>query len=142
MKRSMKRAGLVLLGGLLVTGCATTTPEAELPLAIIWQVEWLGERPLVDRSRLTLTLDPSGRAYGSGGCNRWFGQHELGTSELSIEPRGATRMACAPALMEQEQRYLNLLETVVRWDRGPNGELQLWPREGEPIKLWQAEEQE
>lgn len=125
-----------------LAGCVATTPVSDLPLETTYQVEWLGERPLVDRSRLTLTLDPSGRAYGTGGCNRWFGRYELAGSLLRIEPGGSTRMACAPALMEQEQRFFDLLSQLYRWDWGDQGELQLWPVEGEPVRLWPAEEQE
>ena len=102
-------------------------------------MEWIGERPLIDRSHLTITLGEDGRAYGSAGCNHWFASYRRDGDALRFEQPGATRKLCAPALMEQEQRFLEALGQVQRWDVSGIGQLRLWPAEGKPIRLWPEE---
>lgn len=131
----MKRLALPLaLVGATLAGCATegTTLETERT----YQVEWIGERPLIDRSHLTLTLGHDGRAYGNAGCNHWFASYTLEGERLSFGPVGSTRKACAPALMEQEQRFLDFLPNVQRWDFSATEQLRLWPAEGKALRLW------
>ena len=129
-----KLATVALTTTLLLTGC-TSTPAPTLPLGTPYQVEWIGERPLVDRSHLTVTLGADGRAYGHAGCNRWFSSYQAKGNQLSFSQAGATRMMCAPALMEQEQRFLQALGQVKRWEMGENGELRLWYAEGQALRL-------
>ena len=43
---------------------------------------------------------------------------------------------CMPELMEQEQRFLDLLSRVERWDVSNIDQLRLWPAEGAPIRFW------
>jgi heat shock protein HslJ len=56
-----------------------------------------------------------GELSGNAGCNRYFGSYTLGTdNRLSIPaPVGATMMACAPPVSEQERQYLSDLSAVV-----------------------------
>lgn len=115
-------------------GCAAEPLQLERERT--YRVEWIGERPLVDNSHLTLTLDAEGRAQGSGGCNRWFGPYQLQDRQLSFGPLGSTRKLCPPALMEQEARFLQALDQVQRWDFSPQNQLRLWPAEGQPLRLW------
>jgi heat shock protein HslJ len=58
----------------------------------------------------TITFGDDGRAFGTGGVNRWFGAFELAGDQLRIGPAGSTLMAGPPELMEQEQRFLRRLE--------------------------------
>lgn len=44
--------------------------------------------------------------------------------------------------MEQEQRFLNALKTIKSWDFSDIQQLQLWPENGQPIKLWAEEKQD
>lgn len=127
---------LTLLGATLL-GCASD--QAQLQTSRTYVVEWIGERPLIDRSHLTLTLDVDGRAYGSGGCNHWFGSYQLDGENLSFGPLGSTRKMCAEALMEQEQHYFEALSEVQRWDTSATQQLQLWPATGKPLRLWPEE---
>ncbi|MDH4610870.1 META domain-containing protein [Pseudomonas sp. BN102] len=134
----MTRNALLLaaLAAALV-GCATDKPHLETGKT--YQVEWIGERPLIDRSHLTITLGDDNRAYGNGGCNHWFASYSLEGDTLSFGAAGSTRKMCAPALMEQEQRFLDALGKVQRWDISPIDQLRLWPVEGKPIRLWPVE---
>lgn len=122
------------LATLSLLGCAAQPLQLEPEHT--YQVEWIGARPLIDNSHLTLTLDVDGRAYGSAGCNHWFGPYQLEGQRLTFGELGSTRKLCAPALMEQEQRFLKTLADTQRWDFSPLDQLRFWPAEGKPIRLW------
>ncbi|UZT80241.1 META domain-containing protein [Ectopseudomonas chengduensis] len=124
---------LALLTATLV-GCASDAPQLETERS--YQVEWIGERPLIDRSHLTVTFAADGRAHGHAGCNHWFAGYMLKDDAVRFETPGSTRKMCAPSLMEQEQRFLAALTEVQRWDFNDIGQLQLWPATGKPIRLW------
>ncbi|SDJ70550.1 META domain-containing protein [Pseudomonas indica] len=123
---------LGLIGASLL-GCAADPVKLEQERN--YRVEWIGDRPLLDRSYLTLTLGEDGRAFGNAGCNHWFGSYRLEGSAISFGAPGSTRKLCAPALMEQEQRFLDALGKIERWDVSPLDQLRLWPAEGKPIRL-------
>lgn len=130
---------LVLIASLaLLTSACQLLPDSKnaLKTGQHYRVEWSGERPLIDRSYLSLTLGQDGKAFGHAGCNRWFGDYLRVGNSLSIERIATTRKRCAPSLMEQENRYLAALPEVVRWDFSDTGQLQLWPASGAAIRLW------
>ncbi|SHM96695.1 heat shock protein HslJ [Pseudomonas asturiensis] len=126
-----------LIGSALLAGCATQTPTIQQDRSYV--MEWIGERPLIDNSRLTMTLGADGRAYGNAGCNHWFAPYSLRDGTISFGALGKTRKMCAPALMEQEQRFLKSMSTVQRWDISPIQQLRLWPAEGKPLRFWLEE---
>lgn len=121
---------------LTLLGACASTPSS-LQTERTYRVEWIGERPLIDRSYLTVTLGEEGRAYGNAGCNHWFGGYSLNDEQLSFSAPASTMKMCAPALMEQEQRFLKALQSVQRWDFSATGELRLWPASGKPIRLFE-----
>jgi heat shock protein HslJ len=133
----MKRTIALGLLGASLQGCANAPVQLETERT--YQVEWIGERPLIDRSHLSLTLGDDGRAYGNAGCNHWFASYTLAGEQLSFGAVGSTRKLCAPALMEQEARFLASLAEVQRWDLSPIEQLRLWPAVGKPIRLWPQE---
>lgn len=127
----------------LLLCCFTATLSAcsswsgpQLNSAQHYQVEWIGERPLIDRSMLSFSLIDAQRATGLAGCNRWTASYQLKGKQLSLQNIATTRKMCAPALMEQEQRYLAALAEIQRWEFGEHDQLLLWPAQGQPIKLW------
>ena len=126
---------LRLLGTILLfAGCASD--QIKLEPNSTYVIEWIGERPLIDNSYLTITLDADGRAFGTAGCNHWFASYTMQEQQISFGPSGSTRMMCAPALMEQEQYFLEALRKVQRWDLSTTDQLRLWPAEGKPIRMW------
>ncbi|CAM3194038.1 META domain-containing protein [Pseudomonas floridensis] len=132
-----QRLLLVLIGGALVTGCASDPQTIHHDQSYV--MEWIGERPLIDNSRLTMTLGADGRAYGNAGCNHWFAPYTLRDGTISFGALGRTRKLCAPALMEQEERFLKSMSSVQRWDISPIQQLRLWPAEGKPLRFWLEE---
>ncbi|WP_061239972.1 META domain-containing protein [Ectopseudomonas composti] len=130
----MYRALPLALLAATLAGCASDAPQLETERS--YRVEWIGERPLIDRSHLTVTFAADGRAHGHAGCNHWFAGYRLKGDTLGFDAPGSTRKMCAPALMEQERRFLAALGEVKRWDFNDIGQLQLWPASGKPIRLW------
>ena len=133
----MKRLALAALVGAGLMGCAAEPVQLQQNRSYI--LEWIGERPLMDYSHLTITLGEDGRAYGNGGCNHWFAPYTLEGDKLSFGKIGSTRKLCAPAVMEQEKRFLQALENVQRWDVSSIEQMRFWPAEGEPLRLWLEE---
>ncbi|WP_110948997.1 META domain-containing protein [Pseudomonas bohemica] len=133
----MKALLLTLFAVTLLAGCATDTEALKRDHGYV--LEWIGERPLIDNSHLTMTLGKDGRAYGNAGCNHWFAAYRLEGDALSFGPVGSTRKLCAPALMEQEHRFLGALGKVQHWDVSEVEQLQLWRADGLPLRFWLEE---
>lgn len=129
------RALLIMGGAALVAGCATQPLPIKQDQGYV--LEWIGERPLMDNSHLTMTLGGDGRAYGNAGCNHWFASYTLQDQAITFGAVRKTRKMCAPALMEQEQRFLEAMGKVQRWDISPIDQLRLWPAEGKPLRFWE-----
>ncbi|MFD2641311.1 META domain-containing protein [Pseudomonas japonica] len=134
---AVKNLVLSALALAALAGCAAEPVKLQRERSYV--LEWIGERPLMDYSHLTLTLAEDGRAYGNGGCNHWFAQYELQDDRLSFGKIGSTRKLCAPALMEQEKRFFEALATVQRWDISPIEQIRFWPAEGKPLRFWPEE---
>ncbi|MEN3952484.1 META domain-containing protein [Iodidimonas sp. SYSU 1G8] len=138
---------LTLLFGLAVLplgACAGTQADADSadPAALTgrtWQVEDIAAAGIIDRSHMTLTLGPDGRASGDTGCNRFGGPYNLSGAALSFGDMMSTRRGCAPALMEQERRYLDALKGVSSWSLRPDGALLLQGAGGPILYRLEAE---
>lgn len=136
-KSRMKSRVLSVLTAVMLAGCATDTDALKRDHGYV--LEWIGERPLIDNSHLTMTLGNDGRAYGNAGCNHWFASYRLEGNSIHFGPVGSTRKLCAPALMEQEHRFLEAMGQVQRWDVSNVEQLQLWPAQGLPLRFWLEE---
>jgi len=133
----MKSLLLTLLAATLLSGCAADTQALRRDHGYL--LEWIGERPLMDYSHLTMTLGKDGRAYGNAGCNHWFAPYTLDGERISFGPVGSTRKMCSPAVMEQEHRFVQAIGTVQRWDISQIDQLRLWPGHGAPLRFWLEE---
>ena len=74
-----------------------------------------------------------GRLAGLGGCNNYSASYEQEADKLSFGASISTRMACAPALMDQESRFFRLLEKVERFEFDSTGALILHGSDGGTI---------
>ncbi|WP_332743931.1 META domain-containing protein [Hydrogenophaga sp.] len=100
---------------LSLTACALPAPPGAAPLVgSEWQLEDLGGRGVLDRVQATLAFPEAGRVAGSSSCNRFFGSYTLMQDRIALGQLGGTRMACAPAVDEQETRYLDALQKAQR----------------------------
>lgn len=132
----MQKIILLACAAATLTACSSQSNPMQLQSSSSYQVEWIAERPLIDRSMLTLSFIDQQRVAGLAGCNNWSAQYQLNGNTFSLEDIVTTRKLCAPALMEQEQRFLAALAKVQRWQFAEHQQLLLWPAQGAPIKLW------
>lgn len=80
-----------------------------------------------------LNFDPSeGRVSGETGCNSFFGMYSVVGNNLFFRDIASTEMACEPAIMEVENKFLNAL-----WQSGKasllNNELVFYSKEDNSI---------
>lgn len=87
---------------------AQSAPDERAPFGA-WLAEDIGGRGVIDNARTMIELRASGEAFGSGGCNRISGRADVKGAALRFGPMISTRMACAPALMDQERKFLDAL---------------------------------
>jgi heat shock protein HslJ len=80
-----------------------------------WLAEDINGGGVIDRLQTTLSLDADGKVTGMGGCNRYMGKATLKDDTISFGPMAGTRMACSPAVMNQENKFHAALETVRSW---------------------------
>lgn len=136
------RGGNVLvIACLSLAACAPVTPSgdassAATPVGRIWVAEDVGGRGIIDNSHLTLVLSGEGRASGRSGCNHYSGLYRLSGRTLAISRVAGTMMACAPALMDQEKRFLDLLARVATWRIEPTGALILSAKDGGSLRFF------
>ena len=96
-----------------------------------WVIEDIASAGVIDNSHAALQFLPDGRLAGSTGCNRLMGSYKsgaadaAGAAQLSLQSAGTSRMACPPALMNQERKLLNLLPQVASYRIDRTGALEL-----------------
>ncbi len=77
-----------------------------------WVVEDVGGNGIIDNSRVTLNFGTDGQIHGRASCNSYRGYYTLAAPKLSVSTLVGTMMACAPALMDQEDKFLALLKYI------------------------------
>ena len=108
------------------------TDASSALLASGWVARDLLGAPLVEGSRILLRFGANARLSADAGCNRLSAAYRLDGERLRIvPPMTSTRMACAPALAEQEARFLAFLGAVSRHAIEPDGALALTTARGE-----------
>lgn len=121
----------VHLGERTFTGCGGE-PSALL-IGPEWVVEDINNGGIIDASRATLNFAEDGRVFGRASCNTYNAQYALTREGLTFGMAATTRMACAPALMQQEQRFLDALAGAVRFEIDETGALILHTTDGRRI---------
>jgi heat shock protein HslJ len=124
MTRTLRLGTAAIALGVLMAGAGcTAADEPDQPglTGTTWRAETIMGRPVIDSSASTITFEADGRVHGRGGCNRYFGSGTADGEQLSFGPLGATKMACAPALMDQETRFFQALGSAERWRLDEHG---------------------
>jgi putative lipoprotein len=100
--------------------CATVPPKAgPLPSGLdgtSWRAVTVTGLPVLEGAASTLSFTGDGIG-GQAACNRYRGPLVERDGRLRVGPLAATRMACAPEVMEQERRFLTALEQGERLER-------------------------
>lgn len=109
---------------------------ARLLQGVEWVVEDIAGGGIIDSSRITINFLAEGRVAGRASCNNFMGGYELTGEGLSFGPAATTMMACAPALMDQERRFLEVLEAVNGFRISPVGALVLETADGRTLRAF------
>lgn len=110
-----------------------------------WQVESIGRAGIIDFSHVTLNVNSNGdtsRISGSTGCNQFTGalnveeadtvfSDKSSTESFSTDKLILTKKACAPALMKQEQRFIEMLAASASYSIVENTWLVLYDSNGD-----------
>ncbi|MEW9807541.1 YbaY family lipoprotein [Mesorhizobium sp. ZMM04-5] len=80
-----------------------------------WLAEDIDGAGVIDNAQTTFSVAADGKVAGSGGCNRYFAEAEVKGDAIKVGKAGATMMACAPALMDQERKFFAALERVASY---------------------------
>ena len=134
--------GLVV--GLFVTGCQAMRARSEETLKLAgtsWLAEDIDGRGVIDNLQSTLRFETSERVSGIAGCNRFFGSVTVDGDAISFGALGATRMACPPAIMDQEDRFLKALANARRFET-KGGLLYVFGDEALPLLRFKRKENE
>ncbi len=118
MKARKKFTAFVLLGTLVLAGCASG------PWKILHDDDWIldalgGHSLPEDSPEITLKLAADGRVTGSAGCNIYMGSYTYTASDntIRIGPISRTEKVCLPdEVMEQEERFMELLTTATMYE--------------------------
>ncbi len=113
----------LLLEGRELAGCGGD--PASLLTGADWLITDIDGDAVAGEADATLAFTADGRAYGSTGCNRFFGGYSLTGEGLSLGRMGVTMMACPAPLMAQERAVLDALSAVTRFEIGAEGALHL-----------------
>ena len=104
-----------------------------------WLVEDINGGGIIDNARADVTFDTSNDArpavYGRSGCNRYRGGWKQEGATVKIGPLAGTLMACAPALMALERKFLDTLEAVTVVNIDATGAALLKAPDGRIIKI-------
>jgi heat shock protein HslJ len=120
---------------MLLAACAHSGagPSAADLQGAEWVIEHIAGGGIIDNSRVTLNFDTEGRSGGMGSCNTYGAGYNIEGSKITFEQPFSTMMACAPALMEQERRYFDLLPEIRRFAIADDGALILSTEDGRTI---------
>lgn len=121
----------VVVNGEKLQGCGGD--PARLLQGADWVVEDINGGGIIDGSRVEMVFSSNNRLAGQASCNNFSAEYELTGESLTIGDTVSTRKACVPALMEQEQRFLDMLQRVKGFRFNEKGALMLLTAEGESL---------
>ncbi|MBW4692542.1 MAG: META domain-containing protein [Lyngbya sp. HA4199-MV5] len=86
-----------------------------------WFLEDLNGTGVVDNLQTTFRFNGRDRVTGQGGCNRYTAQAQLMGDRFTVGAIASTKKLCPPAVMDQENRYFQALQTAERVSVSLNG---------------------
>ena len=119
--RARTHARFVCLVALIIAACSTADKEARAPspshapaelLEGTRLVKEIGGEPIAGTGQPTLRFTSDGHAGGSGGCNTYSAPVNIDGDAMAFGRLASTRMACAPPLLDQEQKFFIALAGV------------------------------
>ena len=139
MEREMRALNWGLAGvvALWVAGCSlmqpnsTSTPKVDL-IGGTWVAEDIDGAGVVDNAQSTLVFGNDGRVSGRGACNSYGGTADLKGAQVIVGELMSTKMACAPAVMDQETRFMAALQATRTYRMDEGNKLVLSDATGRP----------
>jgi putative lipoprotein len=121
----MNKALVGLIVGATLGGCSlmepasTSTPKVDL-IGGTWLAEDIDGAGVIDDAQSTVQFGNDGRISGRGACNGYSGTVDLKGAQIIIGQLVSTKMACPPAVMDQETRFMAALQATrtYRMDEG------------------------
>lgn len=83
----------------------------------------LSRAGLIDHSRAMFNFAPDGSLAGRSFCNTYRGEDRLTGETLTLSVATTTQTTCPPALMQQEQLFLGIVQAVGRLSLSADGAL-------------------
>ena len=129
------RSSFPILALLLAGGCAATM-GGHLFTDQQWRASDINGVPVIGDRPLTLRLEKDERVSGHGGCNSFAGGFQrMSKDGIRFTGLSATEIACAPEIMDQERRYLSILENVQGYSFYSDGGMSLIAPDGRAIRF-------
>ncbi|MDF2117991.1 META domain-containing protein [Roseiarcaceae bacterium H3SJ34-1] len=107
-RRTPGRLAGILVPTLMLAALPARAQQAASP-AGRWLAEDIQGGGVIDRLQSTLEIAADGRTSGSGGCNRIGGKAVINGNNIAFGAMFGTKMACSPAIMAQEDKFLKAL---------------------------------
>jgi len=124
----MRAILLALIGALpfALGACESPATGGDLAPAIegrVWTAQAIAGKDVVDGAKVTLKIKGA-RVNGKAGCNAYGGPVEIHGNRIKFGALFSTKMACmGTGVMQQESRYLNLLQGATRGEVRKDGAL-------------------
>ncbi|WP_115717899.1 META domain-containing protein [Gallaecimonas mangrovi] len=99
-----------------------------------WQVEDINGAGIIDSSLVSLSLNSEGRLVGKASCNNFYGSFSASGDNFEVQGLASTQKMCTPALMDQEQKFLQALTDARHFAFTNKGALILFGPGGGSIK--------
>lgn len=104
-----------------------------------WIVEDVDRKGVIDNTQMSLNFTNDGLLGGRAACNQYSTSFQLTGEGLSTQAIAATQKACAPALMDQDDHFFDVLGDVTRFDLDETGALLLITSDNRTIMARAAE---
>ena len=126
---------LIVIAALLVSGCAAGSLSGSRQVqGPEWRAVDINGVP-VTGGPLTMQLAGK-RASGHAGCNEWSTEYEMRSRDgIRFGPIATTSMACAPEVMEQEKRFLTVIQYAQGYSVYGDGSLSLIAGDGRAVRF-------
>ena len=126
---------LLLALTLLISSCAASMDGRRVS-DIDWRASDINGVAVLPNSLVTLRLQGGESVSGNAGCNNFTGQYRLMSKEgIRFSALTTTRKACPPEIMDQERRFLSILEAVEGYSFYSDGGFSLVSPDGRAIRF-------
>jgi len=123
------------MGALMLGGCAGAVGGRQIG-GIEWAAVNINGVPVEAGAPVTLRLEGGDRIAGNAGCNTYSGSYRTTSKErIRVSALIITTVACAPARMDQERRYLSIIESAEGYSFYGDGSFSLIAGDGRAVRF-------